>query len=128
LGATLGRVERLRAASEFRRVFRRGTRLEGRLFALIAAEHPEGPSRLGLAAGRGVGRAKKRNRAKRLLREAFRRNKRLLRTSFDIVLIPKREIVMCTQSEVDREYQERLRQLDAQAKRRAGSSSAASSH
>ncbi|WP_437899712.1 ribonuclease P protein component [Sorangium sp. So ce124] len=52
-----------------------------------AAPVPSGPSRLGLVASRKVGGAVSRNRAKRLLREAFRRFPELFPERVDIVVI-----------------------------------------
>ena len=45
-------------------------------------------SRLGLAVPRKYGNACRRNRLKRLIREAFRLNRGLLRSHFDIVVSP----------------------------------------
>jgi ribonuclease P protein component len=86
--------------------------MDGPFFLLVAAENDRGYSRLGLAAGRKIGGAVVRNRAKRRLRESFRNNK-LDGDSFDLVLVPKREIVEPPQREVEREYRERLRRLVA---------------
>lgn len=91
-------------------MLRKGLRLDGPLFVLVAAENAAGGGRLGLAASRRLGGAAARNRAKRLLRESFRRHKP---QGADLVLIPKAEILEHTQAEVDREYRERLRKLDA---------------
>jgi len=85
-------------------------RLDGRLFALIAADNQRAYGRLGLAASRRLGGATARNRAKRLLRESFRRHKF---PGADLVLIPKPEILDHTQAEVEREYRDRLRRLAA---------------
>jgi len=101
--------ERLRTAGEFRRVFQRGSRLDGPLFLLVFAPNGKEGSRIGLAAGRKVGGAVRRNRAKRLLREAFRRHKP--GEAFDLVFVPKRELADCSLREVEREYCERLRRL-----------------
>jgi len=94
------------------------------LFLLLAAESPRGFSRLGLAASRKVGGAVRRNRAKRLLREAFRRNKPS--DALDLVFVAKRELADTTLAEVEREYRERLRRLfsrRAAEPRRSGPSS-----
>ena len=56
-----------------------------------------------------------RNRAKRLLRECFRRNKGELVGGVDLVLVPKREIVDRGLFEVEAEFRARLKRL---AKRR----------
>jgi large subunit ribosomal protein L34 len=61
-GAALRRCERLRRAGEFRRAFRRGLRLDGPLFLLLAVENQAGYGRLGLVASRRLGGAVARNR------------------------------------------------------------------
>ena len=71
-----GRASGCGSGADFRRVFRRGFRVDGPLLSLVAADNDLGYDRLGLAASRKLGGAVARNRAKRLLREAFRRHKR----------------------------------------------------
>jgi ribonuclease P protein component len=109
-GERLRRREKLTIGVDYRRVFRRGIRLDGPFFLMVALDNDRGYGRLGLAASRRVGGAVARNRAKRMLRESFRRNKPLA-SGFDLVLVPKREIVEPVQAEVEREYRERLRRL-----------------
>jgi ribonuclease P protein component len=48
---------------------------------------------LGVVAGRKVGRAVQRARARRLLREAFRRHRYLLGGPYDVVLIARRSVL-----------------------------------
>lgn len=112
-GARLRPRERLATGAEYRRVFRRGARIDSALFLLVAVENPHGHHRLGLAAGRRVGSATQRNRAKRLLRESFRKNKHGAPAGLDMVLVAKQEIVGRSQGEVEREYRECLRRLAA---------------
>jgi ribonuclease P protein component len=103
--------QRLRTRAEFDRVFRRGVRLDGRLFALVALASAAPHDRLGLAVGRPVGDAVRRNRARRLLRESFRRLEPAGRARLDLVLIGKRALAAAGQAEVDRELQDGLRRL-----------------
>jgi ribonuclease P protein component len=125
--ARLRRHERLGGAADYRRVFRSGIRLDGALFLLVAAPNDCGHPRLGLAASRKVGSATLRNRAKRLLRESFRRNKPS-DLPLDLVFVAKSEITRCSLGDVEREYRERLRRLVARgAPRRRRPDSAAPS-
>jgi len=72
---------------------RRARRIPGR---------PEGRARLGIAATRKLGPAVVRNRAKRVVREVFRRNKPP--GGFDIVVIPRRELLEADYAHVEAEF------------------------
>jgi ribonuclease P protein component len=115
LGQRLRSQDRLHSGAQFQRVFRRGIRVDGQLFGLVAAQNDRGFDRVGLAVGRKLGPAVGRNRARRLLREAFRRHRRQAVPGYDLVLLAKREVLHSSQQEVDREYQERLRRLGKRA-------------
>ena len=103
--------QRLRTGVEFDAVFKRGARLGGRLFLLVAAPNRGRRDRLGLAVSRRVGGSVERNRARRLLRESFRRLGPPTGPGVDLVVVARAEIVGCGQAEVDRELQERVRRI-----------------
>lgn len=87
----LPRRERLTRPGAFRAIFARGRAYRGRCVSLYYLPRSGGPSRIGVSAGKGVGGAVQRNRAKRLLREAFRAVKERLHGNFDMVLVARPE-------------------------------------
>jgi ribonuclease P protein component len=89
-------AQRVRKRAEFQRIQSEGRRVATRHFVLLlAARNPAaGPSaaRLGITASRKVGNAVVRNRAKRLIREAFRATRSLWPEDLDLVVIVKRNL------------------------------------
>jgi ribonuclease P protein component len=75
--AGLPRRERLRDDAELTRLFRRGLRIERPAFVLLWLPAP-GPRAAAFAASRRLGGSVWRNRARRRLREAYRRQKDLV--------------------------------------------------
>ncbi len=79
----LPKGSRIAKSAEFRRVYSEGKRFDGRLMTLFLLPSEINIHRLGVTASKkGIGQAFQRNRAKRLLREAFR----LSRVELDSVL------------------------------------------
>ena len=124
MGLEFERGRRLRARGEFNKVFQKGRRLGGRQFVMIALPNGTTEHRLGMTVGRKLGAAVVRNRARRLLRESFRRLEPAAGQGFDLVIVARADIVGRTQSEVDREFRERVRRLNvpAESRRPAASS------
>jgi ribonuclease P protein component len=83
----LPRAGRVLGAAEFRRVYARGQRARGEHLVVVALRRREG-MRLGLSVSKAHGPAVRRNKIKRILREAFRLERPTLPGSFDLVLIP----------------------------------------
>ena len=69
-----GQRSRLRNRGEFKQVESQGRRVAGRYLTLVAKPNGGERDRLGIIASRRVGGAVARNRAKRRLREVFRRH------------------------------------------------------
>ncbi len=92
--------ERLRRRKEFDRVYQKGKRLYLPYLKILLLPNKLGYTRLGLSISRKFGKAVKRNRAKRILREVFRRHKKIFPRSHDIVLTPRKEILEKRQEEI----------------------------
>lgn len=72
----LPKENRLRKPREFQKVYSKGKRIEGRFMTVFLMPSETSFQRLGITASKkAVGNAVQRNRAKRLLREAFRLSK-----------------------------------------------------
>lgn len=82
------RERRLRRPKDFERVFRDGRSVGGKLLAVRWAR-VAGDARVAFVAGSRVGKAVARNRAKRLLREAYRRTACRLTGGHDLVIIAR---------------------------------------
>lgn len=97
LNFRLPKAERLRKPAEFRRVYTNGKRFEGRFMTVFITPSETPFQRLGITASRkGVGNAVMRNRAKRILREAFRLSRAELQeieTKFDWVINARRALL-----------------------------------
>jgi ribonuclease P protein component len=81
---------RLRSSTDFERVRRSGKSYTHPLVVLVAARHGEQPVRVGVAAGRSVGNAVLRNRAKRVLRACLDEHLAQLQPGWDLVFLARR--------------------------------------
>jgi ribonuclease P protein component len=95
---------RLVSRADFARVYREGRRVAGETLALYVRPTESG-RRVGITAGRGIRGAVVRNRAKRRLREAFRRIEGRLRPTGDIVLVARSGASSARFTEIMREME-----------------------
>ena len=93
----LPKEARLAKRAEFLRVYEQGFRIEGRFMTVFMLPNASGLQRVGITATKkAIGKAHDRNRAKRLLREAFRLSKAELdeiEQKYDWVLNARRSIL-----------------------------------
>jgi ribonuclease P protein component len=83
--------EHLRRPAEFRKVYERRLSMADSYLLVYACENGLPYTRLGLSVGRKLGNAVRRNRLRRLCREAFRLTKHELPKGLDLVLLPRQE-------------------------------------
>ena len=126
LSFALPQQRRLRARAEFQKVYAEGQRYDGRLMAAFLRLNDKAEHRLGVTAStKAIGKSVDRTRAKRLLREVFRRSLTdlgSLRQRYDWVINAKRLLLTSTEELRFKEFRRIVEQV-ARAEREAPSPS-----
>lgn len=91
---------RLTRSTDFKRVRRDGRSNAHPLIVLTALENNLPFTRVGVAAGKRVGNAVKRNRAKRLMRAALRDLHPQIKTGWDLIVIARTPIIQVKMPQV----------------------------
>lgn len=112
----LPRARRIVSSKAFREAFENGSPYRGRLMLMFLRQGPDAALRLGAVAGkRTLRRAADRNRARRLLREAYRMNRYRFHGTCDIVLVARQRIAAASLREVERELRHLARRAGIMA-------------
>ena len=111
----LSRDDRVRRRPEFERAYEGGVRLHGRFMTLFVVPNGMTRCRLGVAATRKLGSAVVRNRAKRLARELFRRQKPP--AGLDVIVVPRPEMLDAPFSTLEADYTNTLARRDRDRRR-----------
>jgi ribonuclease P protein component len=103
--------EHVRLKREFDRVFQQGRAIELHEICVRAAPNGLGHARLGLCVGKRHGNAVRRNRIKRLLREAYRLNRQVLTVPCDLVIVPRTSWRNLTLAAIEPVFREALSRI-----------------
>ena len=99
----LPRERRIKTAGLFEEAFGRGRSFSGNLMVLRVRSGTGAPARFGVAAGRKLGNAVKRNFARRRLREALRLNRPLFGDGCDVIAVARHKVLKAPWNEVQAE-------------------------
>lgn len=102
---------RILKSADFRKVYQQGRKVSSPLFAVfvmpVERAGSEGP-RIGFTIPRAFGKAVKRNRAKRRIREMLRVRLPRIDRRWDLVIHPKRPVLEVVPEELEREVERLL--------------------
>ncbi len=116
---------RLRKHADYQRAYAASRKRQSPSMSWFLAPQPEPPAsqidpavpRVGLTAGKVLGKAHERNRIKRRMREVLRRHIDLLPPGFDLILHPRRSVLDIEFTKLDAEIVRILGQANAEAAR-----------
>jgi len=107
---TFPRNKRIKQGRDFLRAKSIGKRLsQGVLIMNWVTTSEQGTRRLGVITSRRVGKAHFRNRARRLLRESFRRHQHIIQESTDLILVARPSIIHKRLADVEKDFLVALR-------------------
>jgi ribonuclease P protein component len=104
MAESLAPRERIRKKKDFLVLYKKGYRYKSKYFNLIGLSNALTYSRVGVVASRKVGNAIARNRAKRWMRELFRRNKDLIECPVDLLIVASPAMNEATWTEMKESY------------------------
>ncbi|SHE61849.1 ribonuclease P protein component [Marinitoga hydrogenitolerans DSM 16785] len=89
---TFKKRERIHFKNDFDKVFSCGKRHINEYFVVVYTKNNLTYTRIGITIKRKFGKAYKRNKLKRYIREIYRRNKGLFPQDYDIVFLPRKKL------------------------------------
>lgn len=101
----------LKQNSQFRRLYHRGKSCVTRTMVMYVAKNRFGENRLGITAGKKVGGAVQRNRAKRRIRENFRLFQCRLKQGYDFCIVARTYTVNAPYKKLAEDFETAARTL-----------------
>ena len=86
-------VETLKTNSDFRRAYARGKSYTNPALVMYVRKNRAGSCRIGITASKKIGNAVQRNRARRVIREAFRQVNLPLKGNYDVIFVARTKTV-----------------------------------
>mgnify|MGYP001130864954 CR=1 FL=1 len=92
---------RLRKNEEFKRVYKRGKNYWNRNLVLYVMRNQLNNSRIGFTVTKKIGNSVVRNRVRRRMKEIYRKNFDNIKEEYDIIFIPKKNVVDISYKELE---------------------------
>lgn len=96
----MDKKNRLRNNEEFEKVYRRGKNYWNRNLIIYVMKNDLNYSRIGFSVTKKIGNSVVRNRTKRRMKEICRQNFGNIKGGYDIIIIPKKNVVDITYKEL----------------------------
>lgn len=100
----------LKTKEDFDRVYRTGKRINGRLITIIARQNVS-LNKLGISVGKKYGTAVERNRAKRLIREAYGWVAGKMSGAAEIIVVPRQSAKRAATEEIRADFIEIINRI-----------------
>ena len=104
------KILRIRKKKDFQALYSEGKRYFTENFIIFIRKNGLEFPRLGITVTRKYGKAVKRNRMKRLIREFFRQNKKLFKVGYDYLIVVKKDCKLKNYWQVKEELERFLAQ------------------
>ncbi|HSH34929.1 ribonuclease P protein component [Schnuerera sp.] len=92
---------RLRNNDDFQKVYKKGKKYWNRNLILFVMKNGLDYSRVGFTVSKKIGNSVIRNRVKRRLKEIFRKNFNNMKEEYDIIIIPKKNVINIEHKELE---------------------------
>lgn len=97
--------------TDFRRAYRRGKSCAHSVLVTYALKNRQGKTRVGITTSKKIGKAVSRNRARRVIREAYRQLLPLLGSGWDVVFVARTKTVFSKTPRVQEVMRQQLASL-----------------
>lgn len=105
-------TQSIKLNKDFRRLYSRGKSFVSGYTVVYALKNRYENNRLGLTVSKSLGKAVKRNRLKRLMRESYRLMEDRINTGFDIIIVARNRAEGKTQQQIQRDIEYAMKKLE----------------
>lgn len=105
-------TQSLKLNKDFRRLYSRGKTFVSGYTVVYTSKNRFGKNRLGLTVSKSMGKAVKRNRVKRLMRESYRLMENRINQGFDIIIVARNRALGKTQAQIQKDVEYAMRKLE----------------